>query len=930
MPLRALFSLFTIQNAMAAIALYGDSSGSPKNRAPGRSFLHSRAQQNNWRVAGTQLPPPIRTLPPVILKVLRFFFVCCLSAGAAVAADPWAPWLEPDFPFFSSTLDLRDVDPQSKPNNITPRGIVLNLGNDCWACFDTELLRVAAIWSGSSNGVTEAALAQTSYQKGIKTIGGQSKLPKPDGKIWLTNGVYPGWQMSEAVSYADPRTPQPSLEEPGRGPLPESVARFVAVRLAGRQIILEYTVAGAAVREWMSVRKQPLSVQRNFGIAPSAKTLTLIIGRKAGANNGSISISASSGVEILDDPQAWVVRVPPHEKPIEFAVVIANEPRPTVSFEPAPSTNTARWPHEPTTHAALSSEKSAYVIDEVPLPLDNPWRRSVRLCEIGFLKDGTAAAATIDGDVWLVRGLGKDLGEVKWKRFTSGLHEPMALAIRDNQIFVFDRNGIWRLRDTNNDGEADVHELFSNVFPQSAETREFPNSLKLAPDNSFVIAKGGQQASTISKLNGSVLRVAADGKSFTELGFGFRQPFAGVHPRTGMVTASDQEGHYVPTTPLYILDRPEYHGYLSEILPREKYPAPIADPLVWIPHSVNPSAISQVWLVGANMGPLNDALIHVGFNRPELFRVLINNRASKPQAAVVSVARNFDVPALNATVNPTDGFLYVTGFQMVGWGTTAKSTSNLARLRYTGAPVTLPREVIPMDQGILLRFDTELDPVKASDPASYSIESWHYKRTYQYGSPHLKADGTPGQDWITPSSAYLSKDGRTVFVGVPGMKPVEQMRIGWSLATPDGVTFEENAYFTPYELPKFDPKAEGFGEITVNLTPAISTAKVSVPATVEEGERLYKMMGCMACHSIEPDVQLRIGPPWKGLFGSTRDLAKAAPTVADEAYLRESILTPAAKIVKGYEKVEAGMPVYSGVLTDSQVDSIILYIKTLK
>src|SRR6185436_7112687 len=112
------------------------------------------------------------------------------------------------------------------------------------------------------------------------------------------------------------------------------------------------------------------------------------------------------------------------------------------------------------------------------------------------------------------------------------------------------------------------------------------------------------------------------------------------------------------------------------------------------------------------MGPLNDSLIHVGSNRPELLQVLMNHRGSRPQAAVVTVARNFDVPALNATVNPADGFLYVTGFQMVGWGTTAKSTSNIARLRYTGATVTLPREVVPMDKGILLRFDTALDPAK--------------------------------------------------------------------------------------------------------------------------------------------------------------------------------------------------------------------------
>jgi cytochrome c2 len=334
--------------------------------------------------------------------------------------------------------------------------------------------------------------------------------------------------------------------------------------------------------------------------------------------------------------------------------------------------------------------------------------------------------------------------------------------------------------------------------------------------------------------------------------------------------------------------------------------------------------------VDAKMGPLNDALIHVGFNRPELFRVLLNDRFPKPQAALVSVVRNFDLPVLNATVNPSDGFVYMTGFQVMGWGTTAKRESGLMRVRYTGAPVTVPREVVPMDQGVLLRFEAALDPKLATDPASYSIESWHYKRTYQYGSPHLKADGTPGQDWITPSSAYLSQDGKSVFVGVPGMKPVQQMRVGWSLATAEGLKTDENAYFTPYELAKFDPKAEGFGAIKVDLTPRATIAKVSAPATPEEGERIYKMMGCMACHTTDNVAQQGIGPAWKGLFGSKRDIVKGTPMIADEAYLRESILTPAAKIVKGYEKVEAGMPVYAGVLTDSQVESIILFIKTLK
>ena len=100
----------------------------------------------------------------------------------------------------------------------------------------------------------------------------------------------------------------------------------------------------------------------------------------------------------------------------------------------------------------------------------------------------------------------------------------MSLAIRDEQIHVFDRNGIWRLRDTNGDGEADVHELFSNAFAQTADNREFPSTLRLAPGGEFVIAKGGQEATTIGKHNGSVLRISADGRTATVLGYGFRQP----------------------------------------------------------------------------------------------------------------------------------------------------------------------------------------------------------------------------------------------------------------------------------------------------------------------------------------------------------------------------------------------------------------------
>ncbi len=843
-------------------------------------------------------------------------------------SGPWADWVEKDFPFFSSTLDARKAGAEMPAENLVPRGLVLNLGHDTWACFDPDLLRIAAIWEGKA--VTAEALAPLSYHDaGLKTLDGQTKLPVAAGDVWLANGIYPGWQIGDRATASDPRTPAPTPDEVGRGALAPDLGRFEAVRQTRGGLCLEYRVGEARIREWVSASELDgvRRVERRFRVEPATQPLQLVV-----AANSVAAAITGDGAQLGEDAALKTVVVPPHQYAVEFRVVLSRNAS-SAKFNPpgvpadADQPPAPRWPEVITTKTTLSTKADAYVLDDIPLPTPNPWQRNVRLCDVQFFPDGTAAGVTLDGDVWMIRGLGSASGEVQWRRFTSGLHEPMSLAIRDGEIFVYDRNGLWRLRDTNGDGEADGHEMFSNAFAQTAETREFPSSMKLAPDGSFVLSKGGQQSTTMGKDNGTVFRVSRDGRSVTVLGWGFRGPFIGVHPRTGMVTASDQEGNYVPTTPLYIVDGGEYHGFLSQLLPREKYPAPIADPLTWIPHPVNPSAVTQVWLTGAKMGPLNDSLIHLGYTRPEVFRVLLSKRFKKPQAAVVSVTHEVEFPLLNGAVNPADGQLYLAGFR--GWGTTAPRLAGLARLRYTGAPSLFPSEVVAMDQGILLRFDTPLDPKRAANLASYSVERWNYRRTFKYGSPHLKLDGTPGQEWMQPSSVYLAKDAKSVFLGVPGMQPVMQMRVGWSLAAREGTNFDNNAYFTPYELAKFDPLAEGFDPIKVDLTPKAAVAPVAGPVSVDEGKRLYLFMGCLACHSTDGSLIGKVGPSWKDLYGSTRLFADGTQALADDAYLRQSIVDPSAKVVRGFEKSEAGMPNYGGVLTDAQLSSLILYIKTL-
>ena len=883
------------------------------------------------------------------------------KAPAVPADTPWGDFVEKDFPFFSSVLDCRDLGADFPKDNLTPRGLILNLGHNLWACFDTDLLRISCVWEGEPGKppVTPEALAPGSYHiAGQKTKDGQEYLPKPVGKVWLTNGIYPGWQIGSQPTFTDPREPGPSPEEVGRGALPATGARFKSLRLQSYQHLeIRATMGDLELIGHIMLDVAKKTLAQNWEIPPHAQPLTFQIGQLPPLENLSFSPEkveahtpgadktkdsyfgihcySTSRIQLRRDESnhVWVSLLPTSEaSTLDTLLTIA---LPVATQEPVIAANEKavrpHWPETVASQAILSKSPDAYVIDDIPLPVPNPWKRNVRLADIAFLNDkGNAAAVTFDGDVWLISGLKGDLEKVAWKRFASGLHEPMSIVFRDKELFVFDRSGIWKLADSNGDHEADQYEMFCNLFSQTAETREFPNSMKLGPDGSFYISKGGQEGTTFGKHNGTVIKVAPDGKSFEVIGHGLRQPFIGVNPKTGLVTASDQQGNYVPSTPIQIIKDNQFYGHLPTIAPKEIYPSAIAEPLVWLPHPVNPSGATQTWLIGAKMGPLNDELIHVGYNRPELFRVLMNDRFKRPQATVMSFERDFDFGPLNATVNPADGQLYVMGFQV--WGTTAKKLSGLVRLRYTDKPRVLLKEVTPMDQGLLLRFNARMNEKLATNPASFSAERWNYKRTFDYGSPHLKLDGSTGQEWVTASSAYLSQDGMSIFVGIPDMKAgVHQMRIGWGLESADGLKAANTAYFSPWELAKFDPKKEGFGDITVDLTPRKTESVAMTEPTVEEGAKLYQMIGCMACHSIDGSTVGKVGPSWKGIYGTERILGKGGKTaMADEAYLRESITNPSAKVVKGFEKFDTGMPIYAGILNGSQIESLVMYIKTLK
>ena len=104
--------------------------------------------------------------------------------------------------------------------------------------------------------------------------------------------------------------------------------------------------------------------------------------------------------------------------------------------------------------------------------------------------------------------------------------------------------------------------------------------------------------------------------------------------------------------------------------------------------------------------------------------------------------------------------------------------------------------------------------------------------------------------------------------------------------------------------------------------PKEQPAEANVQALIEKGKQLAQTNNCLSCHTV--DGKPSVGPTWKGLYGSERELQNGTKVTADEAYLKESIVDPSAKVVKGFSP---SMPPYSQ-LSEEDRKALIEYIKS--
>ena len=312
--------------------------------------------------------------------------------------------------------------------------------------FDTELLRVTAFWIGGF----------IQFPRGRGGLEGQTR---PGGSLLFGTRYAPGWVEKSVTE---------DLRQNHQGPLRAGLAKWRGLYLNGEHVTLSYTVGPAAILETpgTDTRGGHRVVTRTFSTSGLAQETALLIvdvpgGKGTVDAEGVAAIEFGEGVllvgplgvpklarlEVAENGRVKLM-LPPLGPKTTFQLVMwggaksqrlnnadllkpsVAMPDPTALAKPGP----ARWgaPLETrgqTRHgrtARTSSTKS-----RCPIRI----RSSTWLRPGGhdFFPNGDAALVNLSGDVWIVSGLDDKLEQVKWKRFATGLFQPLGCKSRGRQ-----------------------------------------------------------------------------------------------------------------------------------------------------------------------------------------------------------------------------------------------------------------------------------------------------------------------------------------------------------------------------------------------------------------------------------------------------------------------------------------------------------------
>ncbi|HEY7118697.1 MAG TPA: DUF6797 domain-containing protein [Tepidisphaeraceae bacterium] len=783
------------------------------------------------RAAGEKTPPPPRPAKPARKK------------------EPNRTELMDYGPSLNLALNAKGIGDNNTakviaiPLGNTPAGEPVHAGRGetpiATVAFDEDLLRYSAGWI---NGFID--------YKGVTFHGdhGRNCAAAGDQK-WYTTKT-PGWANPADGSFKDPRTDV-------NGPLPREWARMKGIYRSGNKVVLAYTVGNAEVLETPAITGHDDSAvfTRTFTIGASDRPMLLNVvnlDKAEPQNEGAIAKLSSSGAttavgsanlppgaKLSAEGNAIRLSIPAHGESLSFTLAIwsgATDRLATLSDSLKKSEaldlhafargGDRLWTQTVETKVTLAKDDQPYVVDSYEPPFNNPYKSVIRFGGFDFLPDGKSAVlSTWSGDVWRVSDISGSPDKVTWQRIATGLFEPLGLKVRDGEIFVHCRDGIWRLKDLNGDGEIDFYEVFNNDVHNNPFFHEFAFDLQADKEGNFYFAKAGPVnpggsgfQRPLSDHNGTLMKLSKDGKYLEVLATGFRAPNGiGVNPETGQVTSGDNEGTWVPKCPLHWIT-PGYFAGVVDTAHRKDLKstgrAPVASerpkPICWMPKYVDNSGGGQTWVPkdDAKWGPFAGNLLHTSYGTCSLYNVMYEFTDGQIQGGVTRFPLRFNSGMNRPRFSPFDGQLYISG--LTGWQSSGAREAAFHRVRYTGKPVIMPNGLHVTKTGVDVTFTSALEAKSATDAGNWSVEQWNYEWAEHYGSGNFSAEdpkkkgGDGVKDPVEIKSVKLSPDARTVTLELAQVIPVMQMNIKYNLKAADGTPAKSEIFNTINKVPGSD------------------------------------------------------------------------------------------------------------------------------
>ena len=695
-----------------------------------------------------------------------------------------------------------------------------------WLAYDHDLMRVAAIWTGD----------KFCDWRSIGMDGSHGTHPKIVGDKLLVHPKAPGWAKPGTEDFSDPRFR--GLDGKPYGPLPRDWVRFRGLYHHGQRVVLDYEVGKRKILESPSLASEaPIVAARSFRIGPGkeAMTLSVAIGSEDGParitgkkideasvaylpTDGDSGVLAALSGEVKD--LSWAsegghlrLRIPASDKPRSFKLLLRKgtfenllalgklaDSAEAEDLLALTKGSDPRWAHDVEVEAKKSDKKAPYVVDEITIPPITPWNSWMRLSGFDFYKDGKrAAVSTWHGDVWIVSGVGDDLGagKLKWRRIATGLFQPLGVRVIDEVIHLACRDQLVVLRDLNGDGETDYYECLNNDHQVTEHFHEFAMGLQTDEAGNFYYAKSARHAKPpLVPHHGTLIKVTKDGEKTEILANGFRAANGVCLNPDGSFFVTDQEGHWTPKNRVNWVTKGGFYGNMmgyTEV--KDTSDSAMQQPLAWLTNSFNRSPGELVWAKSKKWGPLEGALLDVSYGMGKVFVVLNEKVDGQLQGGEYALPiPDFPTGVMRGRFHPDDGQLYVCG--MFAWAGNKRGSGGFYRIRHTDEPACLPVELKAAKGTLRLRFSEALDTAAAENLDAYKIKTWDIRRTRGYGSRHYN------EKPLRVTAVKVTENGRLLELKTPDLQPTWCMEIRYELKTAQGTALSNRIHNTIHNLAK--------------------------------------------------------------------------------------------------------------------------------